>query len=81
MRRQARVLRGDPLGSYEITGEERTIGKLLSPLGTNEVPLIRCVGLNYGKHVAEGTVVSKPPAYPTLFVSASAPRRSRPAPG
>ena len=64
-RGQAHVVKGDPLGKYEVTSEQRTIGKLLSPLGLADVPIIRCVGASrrfaHGLTVQGSTMASMSP--------------------
>ena len=51
---QARLLEGDDI--YDTTGETKlgdeivTVEQILSPLTPNDVPILRCVGLNYAKH-------------------------------
>lgn len=51
---KAKIIVGDDI--YDTTGETRvteevaTVKKLLGPLAQNEVPILRCVGLNYAKH-------------------------------
>jgi hypothetical protein len=51
---QAKVLVGEDI--YDITGATRlsdevaTVKKLLGPLSQDDVPILRCVGLNYAKH-------------------------------
>lgn len=51
---QAKVIVGDDLfdesGSTRVTDEVVTVKKLLSPLAAAEVPILRCIGLNYTKH-------------------------------
>lgn len=53
-RLQARVIRGDDIydstGSTHVTDEVVTVKKLLGPLRASDVPIIRCVGLNYATH-------------------------------
>jgi hypothetical protein len=34
----------------KVTDEEVTVKKLLGPVTTEEVPIIRCIGLNFIKH-------------------------------
>jgi len=47
---KVKVLQGaNPLGA-EPTGEVDTVGKLLGPLEPENVPIIRCIGLNYKTH-------------------------------
>ena len=36
----------------KVTNEEVTVKKLLGPVTTEEVPIIRCIGLNFKKHSA-----------------------------
>lgn len=51
---QARVIRGDDIydttGFTYVTDEIVTVKKLLGPLRACDVPIIRCVGLNYATH-------------------------------
>ena len=51
---QARVITGDDIfdtsGATKVTDEVVTVKKLLGPLTVAEVPLFRCIGLNYAKH-------------------------------
>lgn len=53
-RLEARVIRGDNIydsaGSTYVTDEVVTVKKLLGPLRAYDVPIIRCVGLNYATH-------------------------------
>lgn len=53
-RLRARVLEGadifDISGQTKFTGEEAVVKKLLGPLAQADVPILRCVGLNYAKH-------------------------------
>ncbi|MCJ1302721.1 hypothetical protein MMC08_005525 [Hypocenomyce scalaris] len=46
------------------------VEKLLSPLRPSDVPMIKCVGLNYMKHIKEGG--RTPPPYPSIFIKPSA---------
>lgn len=45
-----KVLEGS--GIFDLTGTERieSVGKLLGPLTEADVPIIRCIGLNYTTH-------------------------------
>lgn len=51
---QARVIIGDDI--YDVTGKTLvtddvvTVKQILSPLAQRDVPILRCVGLNYAKH-------------------------------
>lgn len=51
---QARVISGDDIydttGKTRVTDEVVTVKTLLGPLAREEVPILRCVGLNYAKH-------------------------------
>lgn len=51
---QARVLEGediyDTTGKTHLTEEVVTVQTILGPLAQTEVPILRCVGLNYAKH-------------------------------
>ena len=49
----------------KVTSDEKSVKKLYSPLAIADVPTIRCVGLNYMKHVKEAG--RKPPPYPSIF--------------
>lgn len=50
----ARIVSGsdifDTTGKTSVSDETVTVKKLLSPLKSDEVPILRCVGLNYAKH-------------------------------
>lgn len=51
---QAKVITGDDLydtsGATKVTEEVVTVRELLGPLTKSDVPILRCVGLNYAKH-------------------------------
>lgn len=51
---QARILKGDDVfdttGRTYVTDEVATVKRLLGPLTQKDVPILRCVGLNYAKH-------------------------------
>lgn len=51
---EARVITGsdiyDVTGVTRITDEVVTVKQILSPLAQSDVPILRCVGLNYAKH-------------------------------
>lgn len=51
---QARVISGsdiyDVTGTTQVTGEVVTMEQILSPLAQSDIPILRCVGLNYAKH-------------------------------
>lgn len=65
---QAAVIEGDDVfaDSATVTPNVKKVHKLLGPLTSSEVPIIRCVGLNYQKHIQEGG--RSPPPYPSMFV-------------
>ncbi|KAL2204708.1 hypothetical protein CC79DRAFT_1309691 [Sarocladium strictum] len=69
---QAKVLVGediyDTTGATRLSDEVATVKKLLGPLGQDDVPILRCVGLNYAKHIREAG--RKPPPYPFIFLKA-----------
>ena len=50
----AKVITGDDIydttGNTKVTDEVVTVKELLGPLAQDEVPILRCVGLNYAKH-------------------------------
>ncbi len=50
---KANVIQGeiyDTTGATKVTDEVVTVKKLLGPLAPSDVPILRCVGLNYAKH-------------------------------
>lgn len=51
---QARVIEGtdiyDTTGVTRVTDEVVTVKTMLGPLAAADVPILRCVGLNYAKH-------------------------------
>lgn len=61
----ASVIEGDVFGEYTVTTKKLAIQKLLSPLGEDQVPHIRCVGMNYIKHAHE--LKMQIPTYPVIF--------------
>ena len=46
----ARVIFDEPLTDGKVSTKELLVEELLSPLKKEQVPLIRCIGLNYVKH-------------------------------
>ncbi|KAL2784285.1 hypothetical protein BJX66DRAFT_90035 [Aspergillus keveii] len=66
---QARVLVGDDI--YDTTGKTRLtdevvgVKTVLGPFAQGDVPILRCVGLNYAKHIREAG--RKPPPFPFIF--------------
>ena len=53
---QAKVIIGDDIfdttGQTIVTNEIVGVKKVLGPLAASEIPILRCVGLNYAKHSA-----------------------------
>jgi hypothetical protein len=49
----------------KVTDQEATVKKLLGPVTTDEVPIIRCIGLNFIKHSMRACVcnMNKPTKY------------------
>lgn len=70
---QARVIAGDDIydttGKTVVTDEVVTVRRLLGPLSQADVPILRCVGLNYAKHIREAG--RKPPPFPFIFFKPS----------
>lgn len=64
---QAKEIKGDDIfsDSCQVTDNILDVKTLLGPLTPEDVPLIRCVGLNYMKHIKEGG--RTPPPYPSIF--------------
>ncbi|EED14953.1 fumarylacetoacetate hydrolase, putative [Talaromyces stipitatus ATCC 10500] len=66
---QAKVIVGsdiyDETGATRITDEVVTVQKLLGPLTQEDVPILRCVGLNYKTHIQE--TGRSPPPTPSIF--------------
>ncbi|CBX99410.1 hypothetical protein IAQ61_000488 [Plenodomus lingam] len=53
----------------KVTDEIATVKKLLGPVTVDEVPIIRCIGLNFIKHIQEGGRTLPP--YPSTFIKAN----------
>ena len=68
-RLQAKVVFGEDIysttGSCKVTDEIVTVKTLLGPLSRRDVPILRCVGLNYAKHIREAK--RTPPPFPFIF--------------
>ena len=47
---EVEVLEGDDPLSSRPTGRRDKVGRLLGPLEPKDVPLVRCIGLNYKSH-------------------------------
>ncbi|KAI1839908.1 hypothetical protein JX265_005746 [Neoarthrinium moseri] len=70
---KARVIKGediyDTTGKTVVSDEIVTVKTLLGPLTEGDVPIIRCIGLNYSKHIREAG--RKPPPFPMIFLKPS----------
>jgi hypothetical protein len=47
---EAKVLQGDSLPDLQPTGDTSAVAELLGPLTPEDVPIVKCIGLNYIKH-------------------------------
>lgn len=65
----AKVITGtdiyDTTGTTVVTDEIVSVKRILGPLEPREVPIFRCVGLNYAKHIKEAG--RQPPPFPFIF--------------
>ncbi|KAF2755465.1 hypothetical protein EJ05DRAFT_532751 [Pseudovirgaria hyperparasitica] len=71
-RLEATVLSGTTFSESGLTPEKgvtKFVKELLSPLTPKDVPIVRCVGLNYMKHIKEGGRTAPP--YPSIFIKGS----------
>ncbi|KAI6083030.1 fumarylacetoacetate hydrolase [Hypoxylon rubiginosum] len=62
-------LEGEPPFGRVTKGERVQVKSLLDILKPEDVPIVRCIGLNYIKHIQEGG--RKPPPYPSVFIKPS----------
>ncbi|RSL97805.1 hypothetical protein CDV31_012871 [Fusarium ambrosium] len=62
---QANLINGSAFDG-NVTNRVMTVDQLLSPLDVSEVPLIRCMGLNYHDHAKEANMPV--PTHPVLFI-------------
>ncbi|KAH9825709.1 Fumarylacetoacetate (FAA) hydrolase family [Teratosphaeria destructans] len=62
---RVKVLAGPTPIQATATGDEDAVQQLLGPLTPNDVPVVRCVGLNYKTHILETGFDL--PTHPTLF--------------
>ena len=62
---KARVIEGNIFTEAVVTDKVLTVKKLLGPLTEADVPIVKCVGLNYMKHILEAK--RTPPPYPSIF--------------
>lgn len=62
---QAKVIEGsdiyDTTGATRVTDEVVTVKKLLGPLAPEDIPILRCVGLNYAKHSKSDVLIPTRP--------------------
>merc|ERR1711879_706587 len=65
---KAKLLQGELYGNNSLSEETKTVKKLLSPVAKEQITLVRCVGLNYVKHIQEGHMKGKIPQWPTELV-------------
>ncbi|OAA76788.1 fumarylacetoacetate hydrolase [Akanthomyces lecanii RCEF 1005] len=63
---QAVELQGANLFGPLTRGNAVGVQRLLPVLRKSDVPIIRCIGLNYMKHIQEGG--RNPPPYPSVFI-------------
>lgn len=47
---EAKLLQGDSIPDLQPTGDTSTVAELLGPLTPKDVPIVKCIGLNYTKH-------------------------------
>ncbi|SCO78375.1 related to fumarylacetoacetate hydralase [Fusarium oxysporum] len=70
---KARIIEGediyDTTGATRVTDEVVTVKTLLGPLVSSDVPILRCVGLNYATHIREAG--RKTPPFPSIFFKPS----------
>lgn len=70
---QARIITGDDIfdtsGQTLVTDEVAIVKQLLGPLEAKDVPILRCVGLNYAKHIREAGRTTPP--FPFIFFKPS----------
>ncbi|KAH7165069.1 hypothetical protein DER46DRAFT_662185 [Fusarium sp. MPI-SDFR-AT-0072] len=70
---KARVIEGDDIydttGVTRVTDEVVTVKTLLGPFVASDVPILRCVGLNYATHIREAG--RKTPPFPSIFFKPS----------
>ncbi|KAK6459480.1 uncharacterized protein RJT20DRAFT_124717 [Scheffersomyces xylosifermentans] len=62
---KAKVVTGNIFSDAVVTDEVLEVKTLLGPLTKEDVPIVKCIGLNYMKHIQEGG--RTPPPYPSVF--------------
>ncbi|KAK9350158.1 ureidoglycolate lyase [Lipomyces doorenjongii] len=66
----ATVLEGSgPFELYSQSHTRKKVEEILPVLRSSDVPIVRCIGLNYMKHIQEGG--RAPPPYPSVFTKPS----------
>ncbi|KAM0548818.1 hypothetical protein ACHAPJ_009674 [Fusarium lateritium] len=65
----ANELIGTDLFDAKSTGKVYLVKNLLGPITPQDVPIVRCVGLNYAKHIKE--TGRAPPPHPSIFIKPS----------
>ncbi|PCG94462.1 Hypothetical protein PENO1_078360 [Penicillium occitanis (nom. inval.)] len=63
---KAKYFEGADVFSLQATDKLVEVKSLLPCLTADDVPIVKCVGLNYMKHIQEGG--RKPPPYPSIFI-------------
>ncbi|KAF7559691.1 hypothetical protein G7046_g4460 [Stylonectria norvegica] len=63
--KSARLIKGDIFGSHHVADQVVDIRLLLSPLASDNVATVRCLGLNYVLHAKESGMAI--PKFPVLF--------------
>ncbi|KAH7014172.1 uncharacterized protein B0I36DRAFT_299056 [Microdochium trichocladiopsis] len=59
----------NPVAATENTGKRVAVKAISDLLKVDDVPIIKCIGLNYIKHIKEGG--RTPPPYPSVFIKPS----------
>lgn len=63
---EAKIIKGDNIfENVIVTDDILEVKKLLGPLTPLDVPIVKCIGLNYSKHIEESGLTK--PLYPPLF--------------
>ncbi|KAK6460365.1 degradation of aromatic compounds [Scheffersomyces coipomensis] len=62
---KAKVVTGDIFDGAVVTDEVKNVKTLLGPLSEDDVPMVKCIGLNYSKHIHEAGL--NPPPFPSVF--------------
>ncbi|KAF9890057.1 hypothetical protein FE257_006737 [Aspergillus nanangensis] len=65
----AREISSDGLFEGKLEDRRLRVREVIGPLEPADVPIIRCLGLNYGSHIKE--LGRTPPPYPSIFIKPS----------